>query len=228
MDIDIFFIAVQFIVLLLSLSIHEMAHAWTADRLGDPTARYLGRVSLNPMVHADPIGTVLFPLIGMFSGLAMFGWAKPVPVNLSRLRNPGRDHMLVAAAGPLSNLLVAALLFFTLMVMKTMTAGGAMLLREIAFGAMPSGGNPVLVPLTFVAFYGILINLLLAVFNFIPIAPLDGAAVLQGVLPRSLAGPFEQIQNYGFMLLIILLFLGVPSYLYMPVSSFVVSYLIAI
>ena len=101
---DVFFLIIQFIVLLMSLSIHESAHAWAADALGDPTARYLGRVSLNPIVHADPVGTVLFPLIGMFMlGGAMFGWAKPVPVNTSRLRNPGRDHMIVAAAGPVSN-----------------------------------------------------------------------------------------------------------------------------
>src|SRR5262249_33777220 len=105
---DVFFLIIQFLVLLLSLSIHESAHAWTADALGDPTARYLGRVSLNPIVHADPFGTILFPLMGMFllHG-AMFGWAKPVPVNVSRLRNPTRDHMLVAAAGPARHFLLS-------------------------------------------------------------------------------------------------------------------------
>src|SRR6478672_13287426 len=120
MNLDIFFLIIQFVVLLLSLSVHESAHAWTADALGDPTARYLGRVSLNPLVHADPIGTILFPLIGMFSGL-MFGWAKPVPVNVSRLRNPARDHMLVAAAGPISNLLLAAGLLVALLILKTVS-----------------------------------------------------------------------------------------------------------
>src|SRR5262245_21487750 len=108
MNVDVFFLTIQFIVLLLSFSNHESAHGWTADVLGYPTARYLGRVSLNPLVHADPMGTFLFPLMGMFllRG-AMFGWAKPVPVNVARLRNPPRDHMLVAAAGPISNLILA-------------------------------------------------------------------------------------------------------------------------
>src|SRR5215510_15886142 len=122
MNLDIFFLIIQFIVLLLSLSVHESAHAWTADVLGDPTARYLGRVSLNPFVHADPMGTFLFPLMGMFllRG-AMFGWAKPVPVNVSRLRNPARDHMLVAAAGPVSNLLIALGLLICLLVAKSVS-----------------------------------------------------------------------------------------------------------
>src|SRR5688572_20966952 len=107
MDSWTFLIVVNFIVLLFSLSIHECAHAWTADRLGDPTARLLGRVSLNPIVHADLIGTVILPLAGMYFGGFMLGWAKPVPVDLSKLRNMKRDHMLVALAGPVSNMLMA-------------------------------------------------------------------------------------------------------------------------
>jgi Zn-dependent protease len=222
---DLYIGVIQFIVLLLSLSIHECAHAWTADVLGDPTARYLGRVSLNPLVHADPIGTILFPLIGMFSGL-MFGWAKPVPVNVSRLRNPTRDHMIVAAAGPVSNLLIATLLFTALLIMKSVSSDGARLLYQVATGDF-FAGNSITIPLTSIAYYGVIINLVLAVFNLIPVAPLDGAAVLSGLLPRSLAGAFDSLQGYGMFLLLGLLFLGVPSMLYTPVISMVLSYLVA-
>src|SRR5262245_9605350 len=132
---DVFFLIIQFLVLLLSLSIHESAHAWTADALGDPTARYLGRVSLNPIVHADPFGTILFPLMGMFllHG-AMFGWAKPVPVNVSRLRNPSRDHMLVAAAGPVSNLLLALALLIFLLIAKVVSTDTGYVFAGVRYG----------------------------------------------------------------------------------------------
>ncbi len=225
MNIDIYVGVVQFIVLLLSLSVHESAHAWTADRLGDPTARYLGRVSLNPMVHADLMGTILFPLIGIFVlGGAMFGWAKPVPVNLSRLRHPARDHMMVAAAGPVSNLIVAAVLFTCLMIMKAFSSDGSQMIYQVAANRI--SGDSILVPLTVVAYHGMMLNLLLAVFNLIPVAPLDGAAVLSGLLPRSLANALDQMQSYSFMLLIGLLYLGVPGMLFYPIRDFVLSYLI--
>src|SRR6266581_2124959 len=107
LDINAAQVFIAFIVLLFSLTVHESAHAWTADRLGDPTARLLGRVSLNPIVHADPIGTVLFPLLALVSGVPVIGWAKPVPVNVRRLTHQRRDYVLVAAAGPASNLVLA-------------------------------------------------------------------------------------------------------------------------
>ena len=107
LDINFAQVFIAFTVLLFSLTVHEMAHAWTADRLGDPTARLLGRVSLNPIVHADPIGTVLFPLLALIGGVPLIGWAKPVPVVISRLRHQRRDYVLVAAAGPASNLVLA-------------------------------------------------------------------------------------------------------------------------
>src|SRR5439155_24398244 len=191
MNAEIYIGVIQFIVLLLSLSIHESAHAWTADALGDPTARYLGRVSLNPLVHADLFGTIVFPLIGLFSGL-MFGWAKPVPVNVSRLRNPARDHMIVAAAGPISNLLLAAGLFVVLMVAKAVSPDGAVALHQVAYYDL-LGGHWFIVPLSVIAYYGVIMNLVLAVFILISIASLDCAAVLAGLLPRSLSGVFSKL-----------------------------------
>jgi len=225
MNSDVFFLIIQFVVLLLSLSIHESAHAWSADRLGDPTARYLGRVSLNPVVHADPIGTVLFPLIGMFAlGGAIFGWAKPVPVNLARLKNPSRDHMLVAAAGPVSNLMLAIAFLISLIVFRMVAANGDAVMASVRYGLVLEE-SPILAPLVAFAYHGIVINIVLAVFNLIPVAPLDGAAVLSGILPRSMSVAFDEMQNYGFILLIGLLYLGIPAMLYMPVLNFVLSLL---
>jgi Zn-dependent protease len=225
MDTRIYIGLIEFIVLLFSLSIHECAHAWTSDRLGDPTARYLGRVSLNPIVHADPFGTILIPIMGIFFTGFLIGWAKPVPVNVGRLRNPTRDHMIVAAAGPLSNLMVAAILFAFLMVLKSASADGPQMIYSAYSSNFTS--SSALVPLTAIAYHGVMLNVLLAVFNLIPVAPLDGAAVVSGFLPRSLAPAFDQIQSYGFMVLLLLLYLGIPGMLYYPVQDFLLSYLIA-
>jgi len=190
--------AIGFGILLISLTIHEAAHAWTADKLGDPTARRLGRVSLNPLVHIDPIGTVLLPLIAAFSHLPLIGWAKPVPVDVRNLRHHRRDFMLVAAAGPISNLLQAVV--------------WAVVLRALAL-------NPDHIATGFLQ-EAVLINLLLAFFNLIPIPPLDGGNVALGLLPPQLARPYSQLRQYGFILLYILMFTGVASSLIMPPTIF--------
>src|SRR2546430_1561274 len=150
MSVEIYVGIVQFIVLLLSLSIHESAHAWTADRLGDPTARLRGRVSLNPIVHADLIGTVVFPLLAIVGGVPLIGWAKPVPVTVRNLRRPRRDYMLVAAAGPASNLLLAV--------------SAAVLMSLIPVTPMTLGEPNVSVPLATLLSHAMRINVLLAVF----------------------------------------------------------------
>jgi Zn-dependent protease len=199
-------VVLGFGVLLLSLTIHEAAHAWTADRLGDPTARRLGRVSLNPIVHMDLFGTVILPLLAAVSRLPLIGWAKPVPVDTRNLRNPRRDFMLVAAAGPISNLLQAAVAAIILRI--ALAAGG----RTIAAGTTAGTVVEVL-------FLAVQINLLLAVFNLIPVPPLDGGNVLLGLLPPRMAYRYAQLRQYGFLVLYALLLTGVASAIIMPPTN---------
>jgi Zn-dependent protease len=204
-------IFISLVVLLFSLTVHEMAHAWTADRLGDPTARLLGRVSLNPLVHADLIGTILFPLIAMVSGAPLIGWAKPVPVNARRLGQPRRDYVLVAAAGPASNLVLAV------------TASVALLVLPISPQTL--GESNVSVPLALILSQLIRLNVLLAVFNMVPIPPLDGGNVLAGLLPRPVAIAFDRLRPYGFLLLYALILSGGFEAIVVPPFRFILSLL---
>src|SRR4051812_44666353 len=187
LDINVAQVFLAFIVLLFSLTVHEAAHAFTADRLGDPTARLLGRVSLDPRVHADLIGTVILPLVAIATGAPLIGWAKPVPVDIRRLRHPRRDYMAVAAAGPASNLVIAIV--------------AATLLSIIPISPLTLGEPNITVPLATILSRAVQLNVLLAVFNMIPIPPLDGGNVLAGLLPRPLAQQFNQLRPYGFVLL---------------------------
>ena len=205
-------IFIGFIVLLFSLTVHEMAHAWTADRLGDPTARLLGRVSLNPIVHADPIGTVVFPLLSLATGAMLIGWAKPVPVNLRYLHHPRRDYMIVAAAGPVSNLILA--LF------------GAILLAIVPISPQTLGESNVSVPIATLLTRLVNLNVLLAVFNMLPIPPLDGGNVLAGLLPPNFAEVFNKVRPYGFILLYALILSNGFSYIVIPPARFILSWLL--
>jgi Zn-dependent protease len=199
-------VVLGFGVLLLSLTIHEAAHAWTADRLGDPTARRLGRVSLNPIVHMDLFGTVILPLLAAVSRLPLIGWAKPVPVDPRNLRNPRRDFMLVAAAGPISNLLQAAVAAIILRI--ALAAGGGTIASGTTAGTVVE-----------VLFLAVQINLLLAFFNLIPVPPLDGGNVLLGLLPPRMAYGYAQLRQYGFLVLYALLLTGVASAIIMPPTN---------
>jgi len=210
-DTNIAQIFIAFIVLLFSLTIHEMAHASTADRLGDPTARLLGRVSLNPLVHADPIGTVLFPLIAMITGAPLIGWAKPVPVNIRHLKHPRRDYVLVAAAGPGSNLVLAVL--------------AAVVLSILPISPQTLDEPNVSVPIAAILSQAMRLNVLLAVFNMIPIPPLDGGNVLAGLLPYRAALAFNRIRPYGFLLLYALILTGGFNYIVVPPYRLIVSFL---
>ena len=212
LGIDIAQVFILFTVLLFSLTVHEMAHAWTADRLGDPTARLLGRVTLNPIAHIDPIGTILFPLIAIVTGVPILGWAKPVPVNVRQLRNDRRDYMLVAAAGPASNIVmaVAAAAFVALVPVSPQVLGE------------PNVSAPVARFLTVM----VRLNVLLAVFNMLPIPPLDGGNVLSGLLPRNTARLLDYIRPYGFIVLYALILTDAFFYLVVRPSNYVSSWLL--
>jgi len=184
---------IYFAVLLLSLSFHEFGHAWTALRCGDPTAQRLGRVSLNPLVHADPVGTVILPLFMIFSGSGLIGWAKPVPFDPRNLRHPGRDDILISAAGPIANLILAL-------------AGAVIIRMTHGLGADNAVGGFLATVLPFM----VRINVLLAVFNLIPVVPLDGSWILVHLLPREIGQRYRAFgEQWGFALLLVLLFTGV-------------------
>jgi Zn-dependent protease len=210
-DITVAQIFIGLSVLLFSLTVHEMAHAWTADRLGDPTARRKGRVSLNPIVHAELLGTVLLPLIAMVTGAPLIGWAKPVPVDTRYLRKPRRDYVLIAAAGPASNLALAVV-----------AAVGLMLLPV---SPQTLGEANVSVPIARILSELVQLNVLLAVFNMVPIPPLDGGNVLAGLLPRSAASVFNQIRPYGVLLLYGLVLSNGFRLIVMPPYEFILSWL---
>lgn len=210
-SIDIAQVFIGFSVLLFSLTVHELAHAWVADRLGDPTARLLGRVSLNPLVHADPVGTILFPLVAAVGRFPLIGWAKPVPIDVSRLRRGRRDYVLVAIAGPAGNVALAVVAAFLLRLGPLVpdTAG------EVAVAA----------PLLSLMSRTVELNLLLAIFNLIPIPPLDGGTVLAGLLPGAVAGRFDAIvRPYGFLLIYGLMITGGLGYLVTPPYYFLLSW----
>jgi Zn-dependent protease len=211
-DIDFARVFIAFIVLLFSLTVHETAHAWTASRLGDQTARKLGRVSLNPIVHADLVGTVLFPLIAILGNVPLIGWAKPVPVDVRNLRRGRRDYVIVAAAGPASNLLIAVL--------------ASVALGLLTVSPMRVGEPNVSAPLAALLAQAVPLNVLLAVFNMIPIPPLDGGNVLSGLLPRSIGARYNAVMRpYGFILLYALILTRGFEYVVIPPARFLLSWL---
>lgn len=196
-EIDIGVLFISLLVLLFSLTVHEAAHALAADRLGDPTARLLGRLSLNPLVHIDPLGTIVLPLIALATGAPLIGWAKPVPVDGSRLSNFRRDFVLIAAAGPVSNVIIAFLASVAISVVRANVSGG--------------GSSSVVEPLFAIAQTAFSLNLLLAVFNMVPIPPLDGGNVLGGLLPAPLAARYDALRPFGIYILYALMLTGALS-----------------
>jgi len=189
--------------LLLALTVHEFAHGYIAYRLGDPTAKSQGRLTLNPLKHLDPIGTIAFFFI-------KFGWAKPVPVNPAYFKNPKKDMLWVALAGPATNFILAII---SAVIVKFIWMLASML-------PYSTTAEAILVPLNGMLIASVWINLVLCIFNFLPIPPLDGSRILTGILPNELARSYLKVERYGFIIVLILAFSGVLSKIILPVISF--------
>jgi Zn-dependent protease len=195
---------------LLAITVHEFAHGYVAYRFGDPTAKAQGRLTFNPISHLDPFGTFVLLLT------RTIGWAKPVPVDPRYLRNPRADMLWISLAGPVANLIAAILLAAVLHVLAFATGGKAT--GEIS--------NFILQPLFGILFFGIRINVVLAVFNIIPVPPLDGSKILAGLLPREQAYQFEKLEPYGFVILMLLIFSNVINYVIAPPIKFIFGLLL--
>jgi Zn-dependent protease len=199
---DLLNAAIMVVVLLFSVIVHEVAHGYVALKNGDPTARMLGRITMNPLPHIDPIGTILVPLLLLFSGVGIiFGWARPVPVNPLNFRNYRWGEMTVSAAGPLSNLALAVLFAYLLR------------LGPFNLGLMK------------MAYFGVSINIFLALFNLIPIPPLDGSHILAILLPRDLARLYAYLEPVGFILILVLFYTGILGVFIMPAYRLIASFL---
>ncbi len=208
--------AIQLAVILFAISFHESAHAWTALRFGDPTARDLGRISLNPLRHIDPVGSILVPaLLYFFSGL-IFGAAKPTPVDLRRTRNPRLANLAVSAAGPLSNLLLAAVGIVLLRVIGVVDPAAMADLVDALRGARFAGGS--LAPIAYVLFFFSMVNVMLAVFNLLPIPPLDGSGVVVSLVGAPAARLYATIAPFGFLILILLIATPVLRTIFQPIQ----------
>lgn len=194
------FIAVAILPLLFAITVHEVAHGWIAKRLGDPTAERLGRLTLNPLKHIDPIGTILVPALLLVLGGFIFGWAKPVPVTWENLRHPKRDMALVAAAGPMANLIMAL---------------GWALFAKLGT-LLPGALNWASLPMAYMGHFGIVINAVLMVLNLLPLPPLDGGRVAVGVLPNRIGWQLSRIEPFGFFILLALLATGTLSLIVGP------------
>ena len=203
-------LAIYAMPVIFAITLHEAAHGYVAKYFGDLTAYAAGRVSLNPLRHIDPVGTVLLPLgllalSKIFGGGIIFGWAKPVPVNFANLRHPKRDMLWVAAAGPGSNLVMAV--FWALMIKI----------------ALVNPGSSFAMPLALMGAAGLIVNAIFMVLNLLPLPPLDGGRIMVSLLPHRLAYKFSRIEPYGFIILLVLLFAGVLNYVMWPLISLSVS-----
>jgi Zn-dependent protease len=191
---------IYIVPLIFAITIHEVAHGWVANQRGDSTAKMLGRLTLNPIKHIDPVGTILVPGILFFTGSPfLFGWAKPVPINFNALKSPKKDMIAVALAGPISNFMMA---LFWLLILSFVLKMPNQFLFEMAK-------------------FGIAINLVLGVFNLLPLPPLDGSRVVAALLPNYLAYQYNKLEYYGLYILLGLLFLGVFEHVVLPIGNII-------
>ena len=200
-------IAVAIIPIVYAVVLHEIAHGWVAWRLGDDTAYRMGRLTLNPVSHIDPIGTIIVPLILLLVAGFAFGWAKPVPVNFAQLHHPRRDMALVAAAGPAANLVMA---IFWLFIIKLASL-------------LPESSSGLAYILFYMALFGVLVNIVLMIFNLIPIPPADGGRIAAGILPPQAAHALSRLEPYGLIILVVLLATGIIGKLLQPVIQSVLK-----
>jgi Zn-dependent protease len=189
---------ISIFVILFAITVHEASHGWAALKMGDPTAYQMGRITLNPIRHIDPIGTILLPAMLIIMGQPPFGWAKPVPVNPMNLKNPRKDNLIISIAGPASNIAVAVVAFIILKIILNLNP-------SLFYG----GGFATLLPAIIdILYLTVLLNVILAFFNLIPIPPLDGSGVVMGLISEEAAQKYEQIRPYGFFILILLIMTG--------------------
>ncbi|MGB8012858.1 MAG: site-2 protease family protein [Terriglobales bacterium] len=215
----------QMIAFLFAISVHESAHAWTASRCGDPTARMLGRVSLNPIRHIDLFGTIILPLVAAISGIPLLGWAKPTPVDPRNFRHPMMDDILTSVAGPVSNFIVATGALLLLGAISLSSAAGHALIMDLPAGFSGAASDSPLTPVAMLLYALMIVNVVLAVFNLIPVPPLDGSHVLRHFLPDSIRVVYDRI---GIFALLALVYLGggLLSGLIRPFLRFYLSLLV--
>ena len=202
-------IVVSILPILVAITIHEVSHGFVANKLGDPTAKFMGRLTLNPLAHIDLVGTIIMPvmLFVISNGQFLFGYAKPVPINPMNFKNPKKDMAISAAAGPVTNIVlaVASEILLDIVVLLDSVSGGA--------------GGAILLPLAIMFDYSVKINIVLAVINMIPIPPLDGGRVLVGFLPREKAISYSKIEPYGFIIILLLFITGIAHEIIYPVIN---------
>ncbi len=211
------------VALIFSLSVHESAHAWMSNRFGDDLARLQGRISLNPAVHVDPIGTLLFPAIAFFTHIPIIGWAKPTPVNPLKWRNKRVANFWVSAAGVISNTIIAIIAGITMRVLAQANMLELYIHPFYGLSAVATGGSIIAEGGAQLLSGFFSLNVALAIFNLLPVPPLDGSKILASILPPSFEPAIETMERFGFMLLIVLMFTGVFGFVFriiMPLASY--------